>query len=267
MRVWRRTLSVAARQAGRPLPRSCRTPLRPPPPCANLALLGTGAPLVRHGCVQRISGPSQYEGHRNAIARAWNREQLGQGRGGFYAYDCLENLVGGDIHSADQIVPEWQSIAVGDDVRLHPEVGPCSPPEPPSSCEAVSRWASGATLRLHLGLHRVRTRGCNHACRRARAVSVHPPVEFPARRTCPPDQLHHEPAHAARHQAPSPVDGRPLPTSGRRGGDVTRATQAAAGPLCREAAQLRSGLPRNARSAAVGDRARPGSVAREGGGS
>jgi hypothetical protein len=49
--------------------------------------------------------------------------QLGQGRGGFYSYDFLENLVGCDIHSADRIVPEWQSIDVGDEVGLHPEVG------------------------------------------------------------------------------------------------------------------------------------------------
>ena len=49
--------------------------------------------------------------------------QLGQGRGGFYSYDALENLVGCDIHSADQIVPEWQDINVGDQVKLHPEVG------------------------------------------------------------------------------------------------------------------------------------------------
>ena len=49
--------------------------------------------------------------------------QLGQGRGGFYSYDALENLVGCDIHSADQIVPEWQAITVGDQVNLHPEVG------------------------------------------------------------------------------------------------------------------------------------------------
>ena len=35
--------------------------------------------------------------------------QLGQGRGGFYSYDWLENLVAHiDIHNADQIVPEWQ---------------------------------------------------------------------------------------------------------------------------------------------------------------
>jgi hypothetical protein len=48
--------------------------------------------------------------------------QLGQGRGGLYSYDVLENLVGCDIHSADEIVPEWQEVAVGDPFRLHPEV-------------------------------------------------------------------------------------------------------------------------------------------------
>src|SRR5512132_3497174 len=49
--------------------------------------------------------------------------QLGQGRGGFYSYDALENLIGCHIHSADQIVPEWQYINVGDQVKPHPEVG------------------------------------------------------------------------------------------------------------------------------------------------
>lgn len=49
--------------------------------------------------------------------------QLGQGRGGFYSYDVLENLVGCDIHSADRVVPEWQDIGVGDEVRLAPQVG------------------------------------------------------------------------------------------------------------------------------------------------
>lgn len=48
--------------------------------------------------------------------------QLGQGRGGFYSYDSLENLVGCDIHSADHIAPEWQGVEVGDQVRLQPEV-------------------------------------------------------------------------------------------------------------------------------------------------
>jgi hypothetical protein len=49
--------------------------------------------------------------------------QLGQGRGGFYSYDFLENLVGCDIHSTDRVVPEWQDVGVGDEVRLAPQVG------------------------------------------------------------------------------------------------------------------------------------------------
>jgi hypothetical protein len=49
--------------------------------------------------------------------------QLGQARGGFYSYDFLENLVGCDIRSAEQIVPEWQSIDIGAQVNLHPDVG------------------------------------------------------------------------------------------------------------------------------------------------
>jgi len=48
--------------------------------------------------------------------------QIGQGRGGFYSYDSLENLVGFDIHSADRIVPEWQTLDVGDEVHLAPTV-------------------------------------------------------------------------------------------------------------------------------------------------
>ena len=48
--------------------------------------------------------------------------QLGQGRGGFYSYDFLENLVGYDIHSADRVVAEWQDIKTGDKVSLHSDV-------------------------------------------------------------------------------------------------------------------------------------------------
>jgi hypothetical protein len=40
--------------------------------------------------------------------------QLGADRGGFYSYDWLENLFGLGIHSAREIVPEWQERAVGD---------------------------------------------------------------------------------------------------------------------------------------------------------
>ncbi|MDI3210980.1 SRPBCC family protein [Arthrobacter sp. AL12] len=46
--------------------------------------------------------------------------QMGQGRGGLYSYDFLENLAGLDIHSADRIHPEWQDIKVGDRFHLAP---------------------------------------------------------------------------------------------------------------------------------------------------
>jgi hypothetical protein len=48
--------------------------------------------------------------------------QMGQGRGGLYSYDFLENLIGCDIHSADHIVDEWQHVTVGELFRLHPDV-------------------------------------------------------------------------------------------------------------------------------------------------
>ena len=47
--------------------------------------------------------------------------QMGQGRGGFYSYDWLENLVGCDIHSLSHIDPDRQQLAVGDPIRLVPE--------------------------------------------------------------------------------------------------------------------------------------------------
>ncbi len=44
--------------------------------------------------------------------------QWGQGRGGWYSYDWLENLLGMDIHSADRIMPEYQNTAVGDPICM-----------------------------------------------------------------------------------------------------------------------------------------------------
>ena len=43
--------------------------------------------------------------------------QIGQGRGGFYSYDWLENLFGLRIHNARRILPEFQQLKVGDFVR------------------------------------------------------------------------------------------------------------------------------------------------------
>ena len=47
--------------------------------------------------------------------------QMGQGRGGFYSYELLENLVGCDIHNADCIIPEFQNLKVGESIKLHPK--------------------------------------------------------------------------------------------------------------------------------------------------
>ena len=44
--------------------------------------------------------------------------QIGQGRGGFYSYDFLENLGGCDIHTLDTILPELQDLQVGDRIYL-----------------------------------------------------------------------------------------------------------------------------------------------------
>lgn len=47
--------------------------------------------------------------------------QMGQGRGGLYSYDWLENIVGCDIHSLDRVAPEFQSLQAGDTFRLGPQ--------------------------------------------------------------------------------------------------------------------------------------------------
>ncbi len=53
------------------------------------------------------------------IARVWPwLVQMGQGRGGLYSYERLENLVGCDMHNSGQIIPEHQHLSVGDKVRL-----------------------------------------------------------------------------------------------------------------------------------------------------
>jgi hypothetical protein len=46
--------------------------------------------------------------------------QIGQGRAGFYSYDFLENMMGLNIHSAEQIRSEFQDLGVGDIIPLEP---------------------------------------------------------------------------------------------------------------------------------------------------
>ena len=47
--------------------------------------------------------------------------QLGQGRGGFYSYDWIENAMGLDIHTANRILPEFQDLKVTDTIPLAPD--------------------------------------------------------------------------------------------------------------------------------------------------
>jgi hypothetical protein len=54
--------------------------------------------------------------------------QLGQGRGGLYSYDWLENLIGCDVHSTDRILPAFQTpLRVGDRVIRMARYAPHAP--------------------------------------------------------------------------------------------------------------------------------------------
>jgi len=44
--------------------------------------------------------------------------------GGADRAGALENLAGCDIHNADTILPEFQDLAAGDSIRLHPQMPP-----------------------------------------------------------------------------------------------------------------------------------------------
>ena len=98
---------------------------------------------------RRAAGRHAGHHHRRAAGRGLALvAQLEQGRGGLYSHDWLENLAGCDIHSVDRIVPSLETIEVGDEVRLHPEVagrsGPwsrartsCSDPAPGGGWTAI----------------------------------------------------------------------------------------------------------------------------------
>ena len=49
--------------------------------------------------------------------------QLGQGRGGFYGHDRLNNLLGCRVRSADRLVTEFQHVEEGDLIKVHPRWG------------------------------------------------------------------------------------------------------------------------------------------------
>lgn len=47
--------------------------------------------------------------------------QFGFGKGGFYSYEFLERIVGIRVTNLESIEPSMQSIAVGDEILLHPK--------------------------------------------------------------------------------------------------------------------------------------------------
>ena len=79
--------------------------------------------------------------------------QLGQGRGGFYSYEGLENLAGCRIYNVYEIRPDLQGLKVGDTVVTHGGTGYGPPvtliePEralvlggPPNAKGSRSTWA------------------------------------------------------------------------------------------------------------------------------
>lgn len=75
------------------------------------------APML--GCTRAITIQAPVEEVWSWLA------QLGQGRGGLYSYDGLENLAGCQIHSVDRIIPEYQNLEPGDLIRLGPKGYPC----------------------------------------------------------------------------------------------------------------------------------------------
>jgi hypothetical protein len=50
--------------------------------------------------------------------------QIGQGRGGFYTYQTLENMLGCRIANTMEVLPDYQHPAIGDDIFLHPTAPP-----------------------------------------------------------------------------------------------------------------------------------------------
>jgi hypothetical protein len=69
--------------------------------------------------------------------------QMGQNKGGFYSYSWLENLVGCEMHNANEIVPEFQHLHAGDEVWLHPK----APPLPVLLCEPYRTIVLGSNMK------------------------------------------------------------------------------------------------------------------------
>ena len=73
--------------------------------------------------------PTPKVGYTHAISITRSKDQvwpwlvkLGQGRGGFYSYQWLENIIGCQIYNADEIFPEYQEMEQFTGIKLHPSM-------------------------------------------------------------------------------------------------------------------------------------------------
>lgn len=94
---------------------------------SHWGLSATAAAQPRHGD-QLVPEPGWGWTHAVEVeapaANVWRWvAQVGAGRGGFYSYQWLENLVGCQLENADAVHPEWE-LEVGDALVLHPKIPP-----------------------------------------------------------------------------------------------------------------------------------------------
>lgn len=84
-------------------------------PVAGEELLLTSGPVTPETRAITVNAPP-------AVTWEWLR-RIGQGRGGFYSYDWLENLAGDDVHNRRELFPA-EPMTVGDTIRLTQESYP-----------------------------------------------------------------------------------------------------------------------------------------------
>lgn len=83
---------------------------------------------------------------------------MGDGRGGLYSYDWLENLVGCNMQSADRVIPELQDLKVGDMVKIMPAGGPTVAQMEPGRLLLLASFTDGDLKEYDRGGTRLITR-------------------------------------------------------------------------------------------------------------
>jgi hypothetical protein len=82
---------------------------------------GGGGPAARGraapGCRRSVDASDRYR-RPPADVSPWLAQMGPSSRGGAYAYDWIENLLGLDMHSVDRVLPEFQRPEVGDTIEL-----------------------------------------------------------------------------------------------------------------------------------------------------